>query len=91
MFCSFLTGVQLLKFWRHITVCFEAGRLLEGTSNREGVCWKKSQKSGRLKEEGVYSGVNITVTLLTHSFPMHPFSTPLRYQKTLRFSDVFMG
>ena len=26
--------------------------------------------------------------LLTHSFPMHPFSTPWKHQKTLRFSDV---
>ena len=23
MFCFFLTGVQLLEYWRHITVCFE--------------------------------------------------------------------
>ena len=28
---------------------------------------------------------------LTHSFPMHPFSTPWKRQKTLRFSDVFRG
>ena len=28
---------------------------------------------------------------LTHSFPMHPFSTPWKHQKTLRFSDVFRG
>ena len=26
---------------------------------------------------------------LTHSFPMHPSSTPWKRQKTLRFSDVF--
>ena len=26
---------------------------------------------------------------LTHFFPMHPFSTPLKNQKTVRFSDVF--
>ena len=28
---------------------------------------------------------------LTHSFPMHPFSTPWKNQKTLRFFDVFRG
>ena len=27
--------------------------------------------------------------LLTHSFPMHPFSTPWKHQKIVRFSDVF--
>ena len=26
---------------------------------------------------------------LTHSFPLHPFSTPWKHRKTLRFSDVF--
>ena len=26
---------------------------------------------------------------LTHSFPMHLFSTPWKHQKTVRFSDVF--
>ena len=29
--------------------------------------------------------------ILTHLFPMHPFSTPWKHQKTLRFSDVFWG
>ena len=29
--------------------------------------------------------------ILTHSFPMHPFSTPWKHQKTIRFSDVFWG
>ena len=29
--------------------------------------------------------------ILTYSFPMHPFSTPWKHQKTLRFSDVFNG
>ena len=28
---------------------------------------------------------------LTHSFPMHFFSTPSKHQKTVRFSDVFRG
>ena len=28
---------------------------------------------------------------LTHFFSMHPFSTPLKNQKTVRFSDVFRG
>ena len=31
----------------------------------------------------------ITMTTLTHSFPMHPFSTPWKHEKTVRFSDVF--
>ena len=26
---------------------------------------------------------------LTHSFPIHPFLTPWKHQKTFRFSDVF--
>ena len=29
--------------------------------------------------------------LLTHLFPMHPFSTPWKHQKTLSFSDLFRG
>ena len=32
----------------------------------------------------------IAANWLTHSFPMHPFFTPWKYQKTL-FSDVLMG
>ena len=28
---------------------------------------------------------------LTHSFSKHPFSTPWKHQKTVRFSDVFGG
>ena len=30
-------------------------------------------------------------TTSTHLFPVHPFSTPWKYQKSLRFSDVFRG
>ena len=30
-------------------------------------------------------------TILTHLFPMHPFSTLWKHQKTLRFSDAFKG
>ena len=53
MFCFFLTGVQLLEFWRHITVCFEltpragegGGGLIEGAFIE-----KKIQKRGRLFE-----------------------------------------
>ena len=33
----------------------------------------------------------ISISFLTHSFPMHPFSTPCKHQKTVRFSDVFKG
>ena len=29
--------------------------------------------------------------MLTHLFPMHPFSTRWKHQKTVRFSDVFRG
>ena len=32
-----------------------------------------------------------TASNLNHSFPMHPFSTPRKNQKNVRFSDVFMG
>ena len=31
------------------------------------------------------------VSFLTHMFSIHPFSTPWKNQKTLRFSDVFRG
>ena len=39
---------------------------------------------------------NVSVTrnntdILTHSFLMHPFSTPWKHQETLRSSDVFQG
>ena len=27
------------------------------------------------------------VKCITYSFPMHPFSTPLKHQKTLRFTE----
>ena len=30
-------------------------------------------------------------TLLTHLFPIHPFSTPWKHQKNVRFSNVFRG
>ena len=29
--------------------------------------------------------------ILTHSFPIHPFSTPWKHQKTLWFSHIFRG
>ena len=28
---------------------------------------------------------------ITHSFPVHPFSTPWKHQKTVRFSAAFLG
>ena len=31
------------------------------------------------------------VAFLTHLFPVNPFSTPWKHQKTVRFSDVFRG
>ena len=31
------------------------------------------------------------IHFLTHSFPMHPFSTSWKHQKTVRLSDVFRG
>ena len=34
---------------------------------------------------------HLVPTCLTHSFPMHPFSTHWKHQKTMRFSYVFMG
>ena len=37
------------------------------------------------------SRLTLVRSTLTHLFPMHPFSSPLKYQKTLRFSDVFRG
>ena len=45
-----------------IKALLKAGCLLEGVSNRGGRLLKKSQKNGRLKEEGVYSkhyGINV--------------------------------
>ena len=41
------------------------------------------------KEELSYNYMLTQKICLTHSFPMHPFSTPWKHQKTLRFSDVF--
>ena len=34
---------------------------------------------------------SFSVTLLTHLFLMHPFSSPWKHQKTVRFSDIFRG
>ena len=31
------------------------------------------------------------LVVLTRLFPMHPFSTPWKHQKTVRFSDIFRG
>ena len=36
----------------------------------------------------IHAGVN---DILTHLFPMYPFSAPWKHQKTWRFSDVFKG
>ena len=33
----------------------------------------------------------ISFSLLTHSFPVHPFSTPWKYQKTVRFLMFSVG
>ena len=33
----------------------------------------------------------LIVNVFTHSFPMHPFSTPWKHQKAVRFSNVFWG
>ena len=33
----------------------------------------------------------VLYNVLTHLFPMHPFSTPCKHQKIFRFSDVFRG
>ena len=30
-------------------------------------------------------------SFLTHMFPVHPFATPWKHEKTVRFSDVFRG
>ena len=35
--------------------------------------------------------VMCTYHILTHSFPVHPLSTPWKYKITLQFSDVFRG
>ena len=34
-------------------------------------------------------GYALAVFPLTYLFPVHPFSSPEKHQKTLRFSDVF--
>ena len=39
-----------------------------------------------LKEHQLVGASAIFLTSLTHSFPMHPFSTPWKHQKSLRFS-----
>ena len=33
----------------------------------------------------------LVLKVLTHSFPMHSFSSPWKHQKTVKFSDVFRG
>ena len=35
------------------------------------------------------SMIRFSIFLLTHLFPMYPFSTPWKHKETLRFSDVF--
>ena len=35
--------------------------------------------------------ISCVLKLLTHLFPMNPFSTTWKHQKTLQFSDVFRG
>ena len=44
-----------------------------------------------IKWNGLQSSPKLVVSSLqiTHSYPMHPFSTPWKHQKTLRFSDNF--
>ena len=39
----------------------------------------------------IVNAVSNCIKCLTHSFPMHHFSTPCKHQKTLWLSDVFRG
>ena len=48
--------------------------------------WKKL-----FKEDFNFLTLKVKDIILTHSFPMHPFSTPWKHPKTVRFSDVFKG
>ena len=55
---------------------------------------RHSKNSGQLTicVNKLYTSTNtslVNLLQLTHSFPMHPFSTPRKHQKTLRFSNVF--
>ena len=53
-------------------------------------CWMAVYKIS-IKWNGLQSSPKLVVSSLqiTHSYPMHPFSTPWKHQKTLRFSDNF--
>ena len=35
--------------------------------------------------------LKVSPLILTHPFPMHPFSTPRKHEKTVRCSNVFKG
>ena len=35
--------------------------------------------------------MEVEISTLTHLFPMYPFSTPWKYQKTLQFLDILRG
>ena len=65
-----------------------------------GTFWDcmESETGWRVKSIWMLDGLIICGTViirvsivLTHLFPTHPFSTPCKHQKTLRFSDVFKG
>ena len=47
---------------------------------------KASRKSKKSDKITITKSFTFSLLLLIHSFPMHPFSTPWKHQKTLRFS-----
>ena len=49
------------------------------------------QKLSFLPGLNTYNNFKRLSFVLTHLFPVHPFSTPWKHKKTLRFSDVFRG
>ena len=81
-----------------IIICFQkknvnSGRArsnhFRGATSEDLLCYVDA----RLQEAAyvaaiIHAGVN---DILTHLFPMHPFSAPWKHQKTWRFSDVFKG
>ena len=63
------------------------------TQKRPRKKYSRRRIQNSVKQVKIVNGFqSLTILLkapLTHLFPMHPFSTPWKHQKTVRFFDVF--
>ena len=84
--CSAPSMLQTLIFCYLFFVCLAL--LISITLSRKS---DMNVVSGSSMSKLLSSRLTLVRSTLTHLFPMHPFSSPLKYQKTLRFSDVFRG